>query len=189
MAFIFTDLLNRAPANISTNVADARNWIQDNVKQVRNRQLFAKGGSDRMQSKIALGNMYMFLYDPKTKEKLPYYDRFPLIFPIESAPGGFLGLNLHYISPIARAKLMDALWDYTTGSDDNRRMIATYKVLKASSRLRYYKPCVKRYLNNHVQSSFVKINPDEWNIAMFLPTERFSKASKNTVYADSNRKF
>ena len=84
---------------------------------------------------------------------------------------------------------MDALWDYTTGSDDNRRMIATYKVLKASSKLRYYKPCVKRYLNNHVQSSFVKINPDEWNIAMFLPTERFSKASKNTVYADSNRKF
>ena len=33
-----------------------------------------------------------FRYDPKLKSVLPYYDIFPLVMPIQSAKGGFLGI-------------------------------------------------------------------------------------------------
>ena len=137
------------------------------------------------------GLLNMFFYDPKMKKKLPYYDRFPLIFPFDSAPGGFMGLNLHYLPPLARAKLMDGLWPLI---DDDKlspgsKLSISYQTLKRASRLRYFKPCVKRYLNNHVKSRFVTVYPEEWNIAVFLPTERFAKASKASVYADSIGKY
>jgi hypothetical protein len=58
----------------------------------------------------SIGKMYTFFYDPKHKETLPYYDLFPLIFVVGPAAGGFLGINLHYLPPVLRAKLMDSLY-------------------------------------------------------------------------------
>ena len=55
------------------------------------------------------GNMYMFFYDPKYKETLPYYDGFPLIIMLGPAKGGFMGLNLHYLPPAVRARLLDII--------------------------------------------------------------------------------
>ena len=40
--------------------------------------------------------------------------RFPLVIVIDKAEGGFLGLNLHYLPPILRAKFLDALLDITS---------------------------------------------------------------------------
>jgi len=85
---------------------------------------------------------------------------------------------------------MDALWNYI---DDDKlsasaRLQLTYNTLKAAGRLRYYKPCIKRYLNSNIRSRFVQIDPKQWNMALFLPTERFQKASKNKVYKDSQEK-
>ena len=51
----------------------------------------------------------MYFYDPKHKETLPYYDRFPLIIMVGPAPRGFIGLNLHYLPLATRAKFLDAL--------------------------------------------------------------------------------
>jgi hypothetical protein len=59
----------------------------------------------------SIGKMYSFVYDPKTKEQLPYYDIYPLVFPIEYYNDGFLGINLHYLPPVLRARLMDALYE------------------------------------------------------------------------------
>jgi len=185
-SYIFSDLLSKAPASIKSNAADARTWLSSNMRQVRQSRIL-QGDRSRLEDHISIGGMYMFVYDPKTKEKLPYYDKFPLIFPFNSAPGGFLGLNLHYLPPVARAKLMDALWPHIDNDDlrQDRRLEITYEILNGSSRYRHFKPCVKRYLNSHVRTRFVRIYPEEWNLAVFLPTERFAKTSKGTVYRDS----
>ena len=53
------------------------------------------------------GLLNMFFYDPKMKKKLPYYDRFPLILPIEQYSDGFLGINFHYLSMPIRIRLLD----------------------------------------------------------------------------------
>ena len=185
-SYIFSDLLSQAPPTISRNVANARDWLSTNVHSVRQNKILT-GDRQRMVDRVEPGGMYMFLYDPKTKAKLPYFDRFPLIFPFKQVPGGFLGLNLHYLPPLVRAKLMDGLWPYIDNDDlaPNRKLAITYQQLDRAAKLRYFKPCVKRYLNNNVKSRFVTIYPEEWNIAVFLPTERFAKAGKQTVYKES----
>jgi hypothetical protein len=133
------------------------------------------------------GTMCMFMYDPKTKKDLPYYDTFPLLLPYSYTANGFIGLNLHYLARPLRAALMDALYDFTTDKnyDDNTRLAFSYKLLKSSTRYKYFEPCLKQYLYSHVRSKFVIVPPNEWDIALFLPTENFQKAPKQKVHSDS----
>ena len=138
-------------------------------------------------TKVHIGTMVMFFYDAKTKETLPYWDKFPLIFVVDVSPSHFFGVNLHYLPPFFRAKLMDALYEIVNNKnyDQTTKLQLSYKVLKGSSQFRYYKPCFKKYLTNHVQSRFMYVSPQEWNLSLFLPTERFQKASTQTVWNDS----
>ena len=50
--------------------------------------------------------MYLFQYDAKWKEKLPYWDMFPLILPFDLAKGGFFGVYLDYLPTNDRADLL-----------------------------------------------------------------------------------
>jgi hypothetical protein len=50
-------------------------------------------------------------------------------------------------------------------------------------------PCIKRYLFNHVESRFLEITADKWDIAALLPFEHFVGASKSKVFRDSRTKF
>ena len=68
-SYIFQDLLSKAPANIRNNVADARSWMQDNVTTVTTNKILS-GDRQRMVDSPTPGRMYMFSYDPKTKDKL-----------------------------------------------------------------------------------------------------------------------
>jgi hypothetical protein len=134
-----------------------------------------------------MGRMYFFAYDPKTKKDLPYYDRFPLIFPFKKAEGGFMGINLHYLPPRLRAQLMDALYGLSTNKryDESTRLKLNYNVLNGAARFRFFKPTVKRYLTSHVRSRFIEINATQWDMALFLPVEQFAKASKQKVWRES----
>jgi len=135
--------------------------------------------------------MYFFYYDPKTKDKLPYYDRFPLVIPLQLYPDGFLGLNLHYIHPKQRIILLDKLSHFASNHsyDINTKLRLNYQALAAFSKAFEATPCIKRYLGQHVQSRFVEIFADEWDIAALLPVEQFEKSTKNKVWLDSRKKF
>ena len=135
-----------------------------------------------------IGSMQMFFYDPKHKETLPYYDTFPLVIVIKPAKGGFLGLNLHYLPPTLRAMFLDALMDNVTSKkSDNAKFDLTVRLLASTSKLKYYEPCIKHYLNAQVKSKFAEVKAPEWEIATFLPTAQFQKATQTKVYADSRK--
>lgn len=135
----------------------------------------------------SIGKMYTFFYDPKHKETLPYYDLFPLIFVVGPAAGGFMGINLHYLPPVLRAKLMDSLYQILNNNkyNDTTKLKISYQVLSSASRFRYFKPCLKHYLSDHVQSNFLNIEPKNWDAALMLPTEKFRKASAEKVWRES----
>jgi hypothetical protein len=118
---------------------------------------------------------------------LPYYDKFPLIFMVGPAAGGFYGINLHYLPPNYRAVLMDRLYTITSDKryDANTKLNLSYEVLKGAAKYKYFKPTFKHYLASHVKSQFLKINADEWDIALMLPTQNFAKSSSSSVWADS----
>jgi hypothetical protein len=96
-------------------------------------------------------------------------------------------MNLHYLPHVYRARLLDNLYDLLNNSKYNEttKIRASYALLNSVSRYKYFKPCVKRYLHSHVRSRFLQIPANEWDIAMFLPLERFAKKSKNYVYKES----
>lgn len=196
VAYIFQRLANKgAQSGISQdNTVDARNWFRTTAKQVtrvNNAQIMKdKERLTNRMNRASIGRMFMFYYDPKTKDDLPYWDQFPLVFPIQLYPDGFLGINLHYISPLMRAKLMNAL--YTTINnkkyDDTTKLRISYEILNNASRFRYFKPCIKRYLFSNVRSRYYYVKPNEWDMALMLPTERFVGESKQKVFADSTQK-
>lgn len=104
------------------------------------------------------------------------------------APGGFYGINLHYLPPILRAKMLDGLMDIAGSNiDDNSKFNLSYSLLKKSSKLKYFKPCYKHYLNAQVQSKFAEVKAPEWEIATFLPTAQFRKKNNYKVYSDSRK--
>jgi hypothetical protein len=123
-----------------------------------------------------LGKMYFFKYDPKWKAVLPIYDIYPLVFPIERYNDGFLGLNIHYLSVPDRTAFIEQLMQYATAKNltPNSRLRMTYSLLANSKKLANpARPCIKRYLWNHVRTKFIEIPATEWDRAAILPIELF----------------
>lgn len=180
-------------AGINPRTKEAQSWFRKKAQQMKtpNRMELLSDEQLKLVNKQnpLIGSMNMFFYDPKTKDTLPYYDRFPLAIIVGPAPKGFYGLNLHYLPNVLRAKLLDSLLDITNNKkyDDTTRFQLSYKTLQASSKLRYFKPCYKHYLTAHVKSRLARVEAPEWEIATFLPTAQFEKANKGRVYADSRK--
>lgn len=194
MAVIFDRILATGvrQGQIPARTQDARDWFREKARGARSADVYPdnilKTSSNR-KPRVGPGRMYHFYYDPKHKKTLPYYDRFPLIFMVGAADGGFYGINLHYLPPKLRAELMDALYEVASDRkyDENTKLRLSYSILKGASKYSYFKPCFKHYLSEHVKSQFIEIVSSEWDIALFLPTERFEKASKTRVFADSRK--
>lgn len=148
-----------------------------------------KDNPDKLSKKMLLGRMYMFFYDPKTKEELPYYDRFPLIFPFRIESGGFYGINFHYLPYFMRVKILDRLMTFSTNNsmDENTRLKLSWGLLSGSTKFAAVKPCVKHYLTSHVKSLYRNIPSEDWVTAMLLPVEQFSGASAPIVWSESKK--
>ena len=131
----------------------------------------------------------MFFYDPKNKETLPYYDRFPLVFPYEKTKDGFIGLNMHYLPYGIRVRLLDRLMQFrnNTRMDNSTRLKYSWGLIGGVTKFKPAEACIKRYLFAHVQSSFKQVMPSDWATAMMLPVETFVGASKQRVWQDSKR--
>jgi len=176
---------------ITPRSKESRAWFMNKAKNLNvSRSKLMKEDPIELRSRPAVGKMYMYFYDPKHKETLPYYDRFPLIVMVGPAPKGFMGLNLHYLPLATRAKFLDALLDTINNEryDESTRFRLSYEMLKRASKLKAFRPCLKRYLSSHVRSRLAMVPAPEWEIATFLPTADFEKASSSQVYKDSRRK-
>lgn len=171
----------------------AREWYRNTASEYKklNETDIMKNGGSRLSTTMRVGSMYMYYYQAKHRETLPYYDRFPLVFPFKKVKGGFLGLNLHYLPLQHRAILMDALYEVASNDkfDDTTKLKMNYSLLTSASKFKYFKPCIKHYLNDQLRSRFLYVYPTEWDIALFLPLERFVGASKQKVWADSKKQF
>ena len=163
-------------AGITPRTKQSIEWFRRKASQLRNvsrRQLMQDETiALRNRPKTgAFGNMYMYFYDAKHKDILPYYDAFPLVIPLGPAEGGFYGMNLHYLPPVLRAEALDALLNQGDGVPQ-----------------KYIRPTIHRYLFKQVRSRFALVDQPEWEIATFLPTADWRKGSAATVYRDSRKK-
>jgi hypothetical protein len=191
MAYLL-DRINQqlAKKGFAPRSRDAREWLKTKVKDLRPSAQSLMQNTQRQTIKSIIGKMYFYYYNPKTKDTLPYYDRFPLVIPIELYQDGFLGLNLHYIHPKQRIILLDKLSQYSTDKsfNENTRLQLSYDLLRRASKAYEMSPCIKRYLYTHVESRFLEITAEEWDIAALLPVEQFVGANKSKVWSDSRKK-
>ena len=178
---------------VPARTAAARDWYREAAGKLTSNitpgVFERKTDSARKVTTMDFGYMYAFKYDPKTKKDLPYCDTFPLIFPVRMDADGFLGISFHYLPPILRAKLMNALYSTLTNKkyDDTTKVKISYSILQSASKYRYFKPMLKKYLRSHVRSQFLEIQVNEWDIAIFLPTESFRKADTGRVWEESRK--
>ena len=178
-------------AGVEKNSDKSLQWFKTQLKGMKNinRRALLKDDAFKVRSKTLPGRMFMYFYDPKNKKTLPYYDRFPLIFMVEKANGGFYGLNLHYLPPKQRAFLFDKLMQYSSNKryDITTRLRLNYQMLKQASKLSFFKPCFKHYLTDHVRSQLIEVPADNWETVLFMSTENFKKKSVGTVWTDSRK--
>ena len=179
------------------DIRDARKWFRDEVKRLmaspwevdhKRMSKYTRGQAGiSLPKSTDIGKMFFYAYDPKTKDTLPYYDIFPLILMVNTLKDGWHGLNLHYLPPKQRAVLITRLMETISDTklDNNTRLKINYNLLKGASKYKYFKPCFKRYLANHVKSSVRPVPIRHWAKAILLPVAKFKKASASTVWAES----
>lgn len=154
-----------------------------------------------------IGKLFMYSYDAKWKRELKYFDRLPLMLLMQFDATHFLGLNFHYLPPMARAQLLDAIVDNELKDrrfDDRNdaRIPFSYQIMKRAAGSRLYKPCVKQYvfkgpggkMGRGVVSQFLQIPGEDWHNVLFMPWEKFvtggsyEQISKEKVWRDSMKR-
>ena len=176
-------------AGINPRTQASREWFKRRVQRLTriNRDALMREEEINRRASHSYGSMFMYFYDPKHKDKLPYYDRFPLTIMVDGAKGGFYGLNLHYLNYNTRAKFLDDLMAFGPAlpNESSRLTKLRYNLLSGVQKFKEFKPCFKHYLGEHVKSQFSLVPMTDWEIAIFLPVEQFKKKSKTSVWNES----
>jgi len=174
--------------NTVDRISEGKKYGYDDVAQASH---IKKSDQHSLRSVIAddqTGKMFAFRYLPKGRDTLKYYDTFPLVITLDVGKRYMTGLNLHYIAPKYRQILLNHLDDYSNNTqyDEHTRLRVTYNFLKSTARLKWYKPCFKKYLRTKFRSEMLLIPSTDWNSAIRLPTEQFKKWPKQRVWKQSH---
>ena len=179
---------------VGQEVKRSARWFQTKIKGLQgtlrnqwsstNAPKFYREAETKVNPKVLrlranLGDLFAYYYRPKHLMTLPYYDQFPLVMLIVYEKDTFLGLNFHYLNPRLRAILLDRVT-----AKVGQGIIKWQKIAKIPQ----VEPCVKRYRYDHIVRKVIPIEEKEQELAIFLPLERFKKASKAKVWADSKKR-
>ena len=185
-------VLDSARAESGASGVKSINWFREKIQEFGKpgpQQLLRDG---RRTKGVNFGTLNMFIYSPKHKDTLPYYDTFPLVLPIGPAAGGFMGLNFHYLPIQMRIRLLDKIVDgggsLNVAAQSGKRpiLITDYSQLK---RIPMAKAIVKHYLTGYVKSDFRAITSEELIVAALLPVQRFQKGSAQAAYLDTAKRY
>jgi len=185
-------VLDSAKAESGASGVKSVNWFREKIQEFGKpgpQQLLRDG---RRTKGVNFGTLNMFIYSPKHKDTLPYYDTFPLVLPIGPAAGGFMGLNFHYLPIQMRIRLLDKIVDgggsLNVAAQSGKRpiLITDYSQLK---RIPMAKAIVKHYLTGYVKSDFRAITSEELIVAAPLPVQRFQKGSAQAAYLDTAKRY
>ena len=183
----FVKLLSSTGQTLNMRAKQAGKWFRDSIDAFNKKistdpkRVFTKNATPQ------IGRMYMFVYDAKHKATLPFFDVYPLVIPIEFYNDGFLGINFHYLPPMARARLLNALQEVVSNNkyDDTTKLNISYEILKIySKRFKAAQSCIKRYLFAHVRGQFHYVSPADWEKAVLMPTQKWS-INPNKKYTGS----
>lgn len=184
--------LVRADPKFSTSRSIA--WFKKKINELGGNSPVAKTDllkttASKQSNRVYPGTMVIFGYDPKYKEELPFYDKFPCVLVTSVTETGWVGLNVHYLPYLLRAKLFDKLWLIAKDTKNSNQQILrmNWKLLGNVSRFPEAQPSVKQYLQTHITTRIIKVDLEDWKTALFLPLETFAKKSFSYVARNSGQ--
>lgn len=161
---------------------DSLLWFEREVKKNINTTTYSQMSKfGQKQENFYVGQMVLYKYDPKFKEKLPYYDTMPLIIVTRITAKGWYGINLHYLPHRIRSWIMNKLYEVNTRKQmlQRDRMRLSWQIAQQAAQAvgstKRLEHAIKQYLGSHIKSAPIVIDPESWDMAVHLPLARFKK--------------
>lgn len=175
----FEDAFRQSQAKLKESAEKSKEWFQEQAMQIQSLTSgyqAVNSGYFTTDSYAIPGTMILFKYYPKTRDKLPYWDTYPLVLPFGQIKGGFKGLNFHYLDYYSRVWLFRALTNYSNSSQLTKRtrLSVTWATIEAVGKSAA-RECVHNYLYSQIRSPIRSIHPKDWVTALTLPWESFQK--------------
>lgn len=181
-------ILEQIRANPKFDQKNSQAWFAQKIKELGSktpisRVTLLRTTQEIQTPRMMIGTMCFFGYDPKHKDTLPHYDRFPLSFVFSLDSRGFTGINFHYLTVPMRVKLYDAMWKIAGSSHNSAQQVKslTWQLLSNVSKFPAAGPAVKRYLYGHVRTKFIKVDIQDWKTAIMLPVSQFTGATEASI--------
>jgi hypothetical protein len=153
--------------------AKSAKWFSDYIKKnISNTTLSQLKREGTAITKFKPGMLVTYLYDAKHKDTLPVWDAFPLVLVTSVDARSWKGINLHYIPPAHRIKIIVALLkagESTKTELGSLRAIQTVLGEVATA----YAPFTKMYLFDHIASPAINIHRSFFEMVISLPFAQF----------------
>ena len=117
---------------------------------------------DSASDNVMVGDFFIFEYDPKYRQFLKHWDKYPLVLVMNIYDNGFLGANLHYTT-------------------QKQRMIIAKKFLNRNVSIP--SKLLHRYIFNRADNMFFKVPEKELVEFAALPIEEFRDSKNRFVSA------
>ena len=187
------DIFEKNKYDLNTTFRKSKAWYEQQMillmKQIQSPWVVLKGNPAQLTTRLMPGKMYMFIYDPLYKDKIPYFDRFPCMLMYKRSIWGFSGLNFHYLPYQMRVQLLHRLMQYKTNPkmDETTRIKFTWDAIKGVSKFAAAVPAFHNYNFAGLRSTFREIRAYDWTTAVLLPVEQFVKLPDDRIW-DKSRK-
>ena len=154
-------------------------WFNEKVKELISisespSELLTKW--ERRANKVQLYRFNMFFYDAKTKKTLPYFDMFPLVFPLRRLGNSFTGINAHYLPPSFKEDFFNIYNKFALNDEFDETTLYRMTWSKIS-RFKIMRPLIRQYSLSNIKSRFLVLNADEVPTALALPLTRLVKTN------------
>lgn len=157
-------------------------------------QLLNKNQKLLMTRRLLPGQMVFFKYKPigekyEKRDTYTYYDKYPLVMVTESKREWFAGINVHFIDPVHRKFLFDAIMRnipvIKSGLEWRNRLRLNYDRLVARRIFKFFKPCYRAYSWKGMRRRPVIVPFNLWEEMVMAENMRFIEKKRHTVYRNS----
>ena len=165
---------------------DAIKWLRNSMKNINNKGKVSDYSDilmDRTKDrKLKLtGQVLIFRYKASSRTKI--YDKYPLVLVIGKTENGFMGLNIHYVPPRDRLKLILLMNSLVYDTQDNQKIrIKIFSLLTKNVFAKYTNVILNKYNTKNIMGKVKITTPEEWTNFAFLPV--FKGINPTELYSE-----
>ena len=179
----------------------ATKWFEEQTKKPR---VNTSADFALHSGRLEAGKIYIFNYDPKTKDILSFYDKHPIILalgPSKRVEGLDLGININFLPPKYKRFLLGKIFDYSRSKirkalSDREKIANTGKTPRPNrdeAPLRIYYDIAKRLIPDElafaIRSYYMGRRTDtfvltyeKWTDITMISIEDIEKVSLGFIY-------